>query len=493
MKMLKLLGSMAQCLLAPALVLALAVPAMASSHREAPAIARDPTADVTDVYAFRSPDRPDTVTLIANWIPLQPPAGGPNFYNFDDSVLYTIHVDTVGDGRPDISYEFRFRTEVQNPGSFLYNTGPITALDDPDFNIRQFYSLTRVTRSPAPGDGEADDDEGDDSGSVAEVLVENAPVPPVNIGPRSTPDYDSLAAAAVMPLDDGGQVFVGQRDDPFFVDLGSVFDLAGLRPLNGFHLIPLAPADGVDGVAGYNVNTTAIQVPISSLGASNDVIGVYAAAYRSRRRTLLRNGATRNSGPMVQVSRLAMPLVNEILIPLAAKDRWNASSPQDDEQFDDFILNPEPALLENLLFPPITDTETTSRVDLLAVFHTGVPGLNTLPQQVHADLIRLNMAIPPTTTPSPLGVLAGDLAGFPNGRRLEDDVVDIELQAVACAYGAVGGLVFGLTGNCDPSIFNSFPNNAIVDGVDANDKPFLPTFPYMASPFQGYEAVPPTP
>lgn len=507
MKSMKRLGSIVPCLLALAAAFVV-VPASASSHREAPAIAQDPTADVTDVYAFRSPDRPDTVTLIANWIPLQPPAGGPNFYNFDDSVTYAIHVDTSGDGRAEVSYEFRFRTEIQNPKTFLYNTGPIDSLDDPDFNIRQYYTVTRVTRGQASGedecdedeecDDEADEDEDEEAddhafGRKARVLVADAPVPPVHIGPRSTPDYDALAAAAVTSLPGGGRVFAGQRDDPFFVDLGSVFDLAGLRPLNGFHLIPLVTEDGVDGVAGYNVNTTAIQVPIAGLGATNDVIGVYAAAYRSRKRTLLRDGSTRNAGPMVQVSRLAMPLVNEVLIPLGLKDRWNATRPANDARFDRFILNPEPAVLENLLYPPITDTETTNRADLLAVFHTGVPGVNTLPERAHADLIRLNTAIPPATTPNRLGVLAGDLAGFPNGRRLGDDVVDIELQALACAYGAVADLIFDLTGNCDPSVFNGFPNNAIADGVDANDKAFLSSFPYLASPFQGYEAVPPTP
>ena len=194
---------------------------------------------------------------------------------------------------------------------------------------------------------------------------------------------------------------------------------------------------------------------------------------------------------MRQVSRLGMPLTNEVLIALRDKDRWNATDPSADSQFDHYILNPEPAVLENLLYPVLADTETTNRVDLLAVFHTGIPGLNQLPRQTHADMLRLNMVIPPSASPERMGVLAGDLAGFPNGRRLGDDVVDIELQAVACAYGAVGGLVYSLTGNCDPAVFNKFPNNAVGDGVNANEKPFLSHFPYLASPFQGYEATPP--
>jgi hypothetical protein len=457
----------------------------ASSHREAPLISQDPAADVTDVYAFRSPEHPDTVTLIANWIPLQQPAGGPNFYKFGDDVLYTINVDNVGDGRPHISFHFRFRSQTVNPNTFLYNTGPITALDDPDYNLRQFYDVVRVEYTGRDAAGE------DTVKAQGVTLASNVPVPPVNIGPRSTPDYEALAAAAVRPLMGGGQVFAGQRDDPFFVDLGSIFDLGGLRPLNSFHVLPLPPAPGVDGVAGYNVNTTAIQVPISSLGASNDVIGVWASAYRSKVRVIQGNGTYQQQGPWAQVSRLGMPLTNEAVIPIGRKDLWNARPPVQDAQFDTYLLNPELAVLENVLYPVLQDTETANRVDLLAIFHTGVPGLNTLPQTTHADELRLNMAVPVSGTPSRLGVLEGDLQGFPNGRRLADDIVDIELRAVACAYGAVDELVFGLTGNCDPDVYRNTANYLVGDGLDANDMPFSNTFPYMATPFQGYEAQPP--
>jgi len=461
-----------------------ALPALASSHREAPAISKDPTADVTDVYAFRSPDLPDTVTLIANWIPLEQPQGGPNFYQFDENVVYAINVDTDGDGEEDVAFQWQFRTQVQNLNTFLYNTGPITSLTDPDYNVRQYYTLTKVTKTGGHARGSGSRDRTD-------VLVDNAPVPPVNVGPRSTPNYDALASAAIVPLNGGGQAFAGQRDDPFFVDLGSIFDLAGLRPLNSFHLLPLDTATGVDGVSGYNTHTTAIQVPIDSLGDVNGVIGVYAAAYRSKVRQIMGDGKVKNIGPLKQVSRLGMPLTNEVLINLKDKDRWNATDPSEDSQFDHYVLNPEPAVLENLLYPVLAEIETTNRVDLLAVFHTGIPNVNQLPQQAHADMLRLNLTIPPATEPNRMGVLAGDLAGFPNGRRLSDDVVDIELQALACAYGAVGDLVFNLTGHCDPAITNHFPNTAVGDGVDANDKPFLPAFPYLAAPFQGYEAVPP--
>jgi hypothetical protein len=456
-------------------------PAGASSHREAPLISGDPAADVTDVYAFRSPDAPSTVTIVSNWIPLQQPAGGPNFYKFDDSVLYTINVDTTGDGDEELRYEFKFRTAIQNPNTFLYNTGPITSLTDPDYNIRQSYDVTRVTRSLASERRER-----------REVIAKNVPVPPDNIGPRSTPNYDALAAAAIKPLMGGGQVFAGQRDDAFFVDLGSVFDLAGLRPFNSLHLIPLPAAPGVDGVAGYNVHTISMQLPISSFGASNGAIGVWAAAKRNKTRVIENDGVVKHNGPLRQVSRLGMPLVNEVLIALDDKDKWNSSDPSDDAEFDPYILQPEPAALENLLYPALTDTETSNRQDLLAVFHTGVPGLNTLPDTTHADMLRLNMNIAPSAVENRLGVLRGDFAGFPNGRRLRDDVVDIELQALACAYGAAADLVFSLTGNCDPAVYNGSPNGLVGDGVDANDKPLLSSFPYQATPFQGYEAMPPT-
>ncbi|MBA2475245.1 MAG: DUF4331 domain-containing protein [Actinobacteria bacterium] len=441
--------------------------ATASSHREAPLITQDPTADNTDVYAFVSPDRPDSVTLIANWLPFQEPAGGPNFYNFDDKVRYEIHVDNDGDARWDITYRFRFRTDIRDSReTFLYNTGPITSLADEDWNLRQFYSVTKVTR-----------------GEGAEVIAEGLPVPPANIGPRSTPDYEEVALDAVrdLPLGVGGTaVFAGQRDDPFFVDVGSIFDLAGLRPFNPFHLIPLADDFGVDGVGGFNVNSIAIQVPISELAAApNKTIGVYASASRQSIRVLSSKGrAPRTAGSWVQVSRLGNPLVNEIQIPLSRKDFWNSQDPADDAQFAGRTLAPEPAGLVNLLYPALPDTPTSGRDDLAAVFLTGIPTLNfTGPRQ--ADLLRLNFTIPPAAHPSPLAVLEGDFQGWPNGRRLADDVTDIELRAVACGYGPILAKALGLC--------NLSPNNTLGDGVDENDVEFLDTFPYLGTPHQGYE------
>jgi hypothetical protein len=444
--------------------------ATASSHREAPVISDDPAADNTDVYAFVSPDRPDSVTIVANYIPLEEPAGGPNFAKFGDDVLYELHVENDGDSKDDITYQFRFKTQVRNGNTFLYNTGPITSLDDADWNVRQTYSVTRVT---------GDDEDG-------ERLGRNLPTPPVNIGPRSTPNYDALASAAVSTLPGGIKVFAGQRDDPFYVDLGSVFDLAGLRPFNPFHTIPLGATPGVDGVAGYNTHTIAIQVPTSQLTTPGQpTIGIYAGASRQKVTIIREDGRRDTEGPWVQVSRLAEPLVNEVVIPLGQKDRWNGSEPEDDAQFAARYLTPEVTALENLLYPVLDDAPESNRGDLVAVLLTGVPGLN-FTGPVQADLIRLNTSIPPAAAPNRRGALGGDLAGFPNGRRLADDVVDIELRAFACGYGpVVGPLVEGF-GFCGGNA-NRTPNNLLGDGVDANEKSFLTTFPYVASPHQGYD------
>src|SRR6266404_5929218 len=437
-----------------ALLLSPAVPtARASSHREAPLISQDPEADNTDTYAFVSPDRPDTVTIVANYIPLEEPAGGPNFTAFGDDVLYAINIDNDGDGEEDIQYRFRFKTTIRNPNSFLYDTGPIASLNDPNWNMPQTY----------------------------------------------TPDYEALA---VTDLPGEIKVFAGQRDDPFFVDLGSVFDLAGLRPFNGAHLIPLDPGPGVDGVGGYNTHSIVIQVPISQLTRNHRtpsgpddptaVIGVYASASRKRVRILSADGKDKQEAEWVQVSRLGEPLINEVIIPLGKKDFWNRSDPADDAQFVPFYRSPELARVVNVLYgDKLTalggaPARTTDRDDLVLILLTGVPlpgGHNlNFTGNAKADLLRLNMAIAPTHPVGqgdPLGVLNGDLAGFPNGRRLEDDVTDIELRAVADGYGTLLNGLFGLP--------NHSPNNQIGDGVNQNDVPFLEHFPYVATPNQGYD------
>src|SRR5438067_723040 len=213
-----------------------------SSHREAPKISKDPVADSTDLYAFVSPDNPDTVTLIANYVPLEEPDGGPNFYEFGDEVLYEINVDNDGDGLAEITYQFNFRTEIRNRDTFLYNTGPITSLNDPNWNKRQFYSVTRIKNGQAT------------------VLGKSLACPPCNIGPLSTPNYAPLAQQAVHKLPTGETVFAGQRAEGFYVDLGAVFDLLDLRPFQNLHKMPRPAAPGVDGTKGVNVHSMAIQV-----------------------------------------------------------------------------------------------------------------------------------------------------------------------------------------------------------------------------------------
>jgi hypothetical protein len=456
--------------------------ATASSHREAPLISEDPVADNTDVYAFVSPDRPDTVTIMANYIPLEEPAGGPNFNAFGEDVVYAINIDNTADGEEDIVYEFRFRTETRNSDTFLYNTGPIDSLSDTDWNRPQFYSLPRV------------------DGRRRTSLGHDLPTPPVNIGPRSTPTYTSLMAAGVHDIPGGGgKVFAGQIDDPFFVDLGSVFDLAGLRPFNPAHVIPLPAEDGVDGVGGFNTHMLAIQVPIDRLtrdgqmhaaGDPEAVLGIYASASRPRVRTIQDNGRVRSHGRPVQVSRLAGPLVNEVIIPLGSKDRWNSEDPNDEEAFVEEYTSPEVTRLENALYPVLDDAPETGRGDIAAIFLTGIPGLNFTGDN-KAELLRLNTGVPPSApvgAGNRLGVLAGDFAGFPNGRRLEDDVTDIELRALACGYGPIAGPLIESLGQCDGNA-NRTPNNLLGDGVDENDRPLHVDFPYVAEPHQGYEHV----
>jgi hypothetical protein len=444
--------------------------ATASSHREAPLIADDPAADNTDVYAFVSPDKPNTVTIIANYIPFEDPAGGPNYYRFDPTVLYSLNIDNNGDAKQDVAYQFRFKTSVSNPNTFLYNTFPVTSPTDPDLNVKQTYTVTRV------------------AGNTSSVIASNVPVPPANIGPRSNPTYDPFQG--VENLGGDRKVFAGPRDDPFFVDLGSIFDLGGLRPFNSLHVIPLPDEAGKDGVLNYNTHTIAIQVPKTDLLAApmaNGNIGIYANASRPKIRILRGDGTFDANGPQVQVSRLGNPLVNEVVIPIGQKDYWNASDPSKDSQFENRYTSPELAGLVNFLYPVLDNAPTSGRGDLAAVLLTGVPNLN-FTGATKADLLRLNtnFTAPPAGTGNRLGLLGGEFSGFPNGRRLEDDVTDIEIRAVACGYGPVVGPIIESFGFCAGDA-NRTPNNIVGDGVDTNaDNPFLASFPYVAAPNQGY-------
>ena len=446
-----------------------------SSHREAPSISKDPVADNTDTYAFVSPDKPDFVTMIMNYIPGESPAGGPNFYEFGDDVLYEFVVDNDADANADVVYQFRFRTQVKNPNTFLYNFGQITSLTSSVWNRVQTYSVARV------------------SGGHTEILGSDLLCPPVNIGPRSTPNYQALAAAAVHTLSDGSKVFAGQRRDPFFVDLGSIFDLGTLRPFESLHLIPSANAAGHDSLRNASVHTIAIQVPKKRLtkGGWNptdatdprSVIGMYARA--SRRKARILNGSKDvESGPWVQVSRLGNPLINEVITPMAQKDYWNSRHPSGDSEFVNQVLHPELAGLLPFLYPgvfPKLAAYSKPRADLQAILMTGIPsgiipGFQNYTGPVIADLLRLNLAIPPTKTkPSPLGILGGDLAGYPNGRRLTDNVVTIEVRAIA-------GVTIPLV---DPTFT---PDGAAALVQDGTTGPGVGAkFPYMLNPKSGYE------
>ena len=456
-----------------------------SSHREAPEIAKDPVADSTDVYAFVSPDRPDTVTLIANYIPLEGPAGGPNFYAFGDEVLYEIHVDNDADARADVTYQFRFQTALRDPGTFLYNTGPILTLGSANWNSRQFYTVTRVANG----------------NSV--VLGSGLACPPCNIGPLSTPDYAGLAAAAVHDLPGGIKVFAGQRAEGFYVDLGSIFDLADLRPFEQLHAqygmnVFSAAAPGVNATAQLNVHSIAIQVPVSQLAGGahaavtdpGSVIGVWTSA--SRQRVSVWDDADGQqvwSGPFHQVSRLGNPLINEVLIPLGRKDLWNTLQPSDDKQFAGRYAHPELAALLPALYPGVFPNLAalvqagTVRADLEAILLTGipagiVPGFQNSTGSTQADMLRLNMAIPPAANPSQLGVIGGDLAGFPNGRRVFDDVVTVELRAIA---GVTVPLV-------DKTFMPDAAARAVTDGLTAASVPsgYLTAFPYLGVPYSGF-------
>ena len=473
-----------------------------SSHREAPEISKDPSADNTDVYAFVSPDRPDTVTLIANFNPFELPYGGPNFNEFADDVRYEIKISNRGDARADIVYRFTFHTAIRNPHTFLYNTGPITSPRDLTWNRPQTFTLTRWTRDHRNGNRGSE-----------HVLGRDLTCPPVNVGVRSTPDYPALAAQSYHRLAGGRRVFAGQRADGFHVDLGSIFDLGDLRPFQGAynHGIPpiLANMPGVNGLRDLNVHTLALQVPISDLTVDgrrphgvmspSSVIGVWASASRASARILDKNhGVYRSLGDFSQISRLGNPLVNEVINPMAVKDRWNAQHPHDDKQFADYVLHPELAgLIANVLYPTAFPhlaayvKANKPRDDLAAILLTGiptgvVPGFQNYTGHVQADMLRLNVAVPPTAPAkqNPIGLVAGDPAGFPNGRRPLDDVTAIELKAVA---GATIPLV-------DKGYTPDAAAAALNDGTSADNtpygQPFLSSFPYLSNPNGGYTSRP---
>jgi hypothetical protein len=471
-----------------ALLAALAAGALAvtagsgSSHREAPLSMLDPTGDNTDNYAFVAPDAPNSVTLVGNWIPFEDPAGGPNFYRFDDRATYYFNIDNTGDGKYDVRYRFKFKSKVRNPNSFLYALPGVKSIDDPKLNFVQTYSVWRERW------------EGGRQVS-SKLLASGLPTAPNNVGPKTFPNYDAVAGQAIKSLPGGGKVFAGQVDDPFYVDLGSTFDAINIDMPGRPGIGTGNQGGGKDDVAGYNVHTIVLQVPKSdvtrdhrtptSAKASNAVVGTWASTDRPRLQVTNQSpvasaastyrsashGKTRKASDpgTVQVSRLGNPLVNEVVIPLGQKDKFNATQPSDDlKNFGKYVLSPELAKVINILFPGLNVPEN-NRTDIVTALLTGVPGLTQIsPNAVPADTLKINLAVPPSANPSRFGVLAGDTQGFPNGRRLADDVVDIEERVV-------GGFLKG----------NKLP---LGDGVDQNDKPFRTSFPYVASPRSGFDS-----
>jgi hypothetical protein len=501
-----------------------------SSHREAPRISTDPTADSTDLYAFVSPDKPDTVTLIANYVPLESPAGGPNFYEFSNDVVYLINIDNDGDGLTEIAYEFRFKTVNAIPSSFLYNDGPITDLTGAGaaaWNRRQMYTLTRLDYLPRR--------------TKTTVLGTGLLSPPCNVGPLSTPNYESaLAAKAVHSFSAGGysgKVFAGQRAEGFYVDLGALFDLGGLRPFESLHLGgTLANMPGVNSTAAVNVHSMALQVPINQLTANgrmpksttdpNAVIGVWTSASRQKVYVMDEDNGG-GSGPWMQVSRLGTPLTNEVLIGIGDKDRWNMAAPvADGTTFFKYFANPLlcdllPELYASAVFPNLkaynaahtgTRPSDAARPDIVAIFLSGIPnsvlvaaGLGGVvpPTNVGgtglADELRLNVAQPPTPSSKVniFGYLGGDPAGFPNGRRVFDDVATIELRAVA---GATLPLVAKFTPDGAVGSVGSDPTKVISFGLTNGNDPtalrterYLSRFPYLGTPYDGYHTPSATP
>ena len=410
--------------------------ATASSHREAPLISGTPQYDGTDLYAFRSPEKKDTVTLVANWLPFEEPAGGPNFYSFATDARYDIKIDNNADAKPDVTFRWTFKDHYVTGDTFLAATGPVTSLKDKDLNYYQTYKLQRFYKNKK------------------KTLIKSRRVAPSDIGAASMPAYNKLRSQAVTRVGKNMKSFAGQAEDPFFLDL-RVFDL-----LYGGDLSEA----GDDTLAGFNVQSVALQVPQKWVAKrhnpkKNPVIGVWT--------TTSKKNATGKR--YTQVSRLGNPLVNEVVIPLKLKDAFNGLEPTGDAAALKYVTNPElPKLIEAVYG---IKAPATPRNDLVSVFLTGVKGLNMPKGKITpSEQLRLNMSTPVTAEPNRLGVIGGDTQGFPNGRRLGDDVIDIALQVVE------GELVGSA--------------NDLGDGVNTNDVAFDNTFPYLALPASGSNADP---
>ena len=455
-------------ILAALIAAAIAVPiSIGSSHREAPNTMLDPSADNTDVYAWTAKDAPGALTIASDWIPGQNPANGPNFFRFDDRARYWIKIDNTGDGKVDVGYLFRFKTKVRNPNSFLYALPGASGYSDPRLNVLQRYSVTRVTYKRR----------GHRVRTRSRLVARGLPVAPPNIGPKTFPNYQAFVDGAIRRLSDGTKVFVGQRDDPFFVDLGATFDAINVRKGTGNQ------GQGKDDFSGMSTSAVVMQLPerlitrdhrqVSSANAGNAVVGVWSTTERKRLGVVRRRHGRRVRAHWVQVSRLGNPLVNEVVIPLGKKDQFNRTTPDRDAQlYGRYVLNPELAAVLNALFH--VNAPEHNRTDIVQAVLQGIPGLNQTagaPGPPAVDTLKVNLGTPPASgAENRFGVIGGDMAGYPNGRRLGDDVVDIDLQVIA-------GFLKG----------NRVP---LGDGVDRNDKPFLSAFPYLAPPTSGFDSNP---
>lgn len=482
-------------LLGAALMAALPLAVQASSHREAPFISTMPKVDGADFYMFNSYEsgRNGYVTLIADYVPLQDAYGGPNYFTMDPNALYEIHIDNNGDAREDLTFQFRFKNNLQdltvpvngvNVSVPLDNIGPITAGDNSKLNVRESYTVQVVRGGRRSGN----------SGNVSNAADGSTTFtkPVDNIGNKSLPNYATYAAQYVynvnIPGCSGqGRVFVGQRKDPFVVNLGQTFDLVNIAA-PATELKAGAESAATDTLADKNVTAIELEVPASCLtGSGNGVIGGWTtASIRQGRLVNPAPGSNNHSasvegGAWTQVSRLGMPLVNEVVIGLKDKDKFNASEPKDDAQFATYVTNPTlPALLQILFSSAGVQAPTNfPRNDLVTAFLTGVPGLNQLSTVTASEMLRLNTATPPVAAASQdrLGVIDGDNAGFPNGRRPGDDVVDIALRVV---MGKLCTLNLGCKSSDAPSGGLHFTDGAYLDASHFDN-----TFPYLKTPIAG--------
>ncbi|MBD0283430.1 MAG: DUF4331 domain-containing protein [Thermoleophilaceae bacterium] len=388
--------------LAALLAAAVAVPlSIGSSHREAPRILKDPTADNTDVWAFTAPDAPRSLTVVANWVPFADPAGGPNFYPLDENARYYVKIDNTGDGYEDVAYRWRFKTRFRNPDSFLYARPTVDSVNDPDVNLVQTYDLYRETY--------------DKHRRLVSVkrIARKAPVVPDNVGPKTVPNFAHVERGGITPLRGGGKAIVAPADDAFFADLGVIFDAVNIdRP--GRPNIGLGnQGGGKDDVAGYNTKSFVLQVPesevtrdgkpVADMKSGNAVVGVWATTERKRMSALRPSGKGKRSDGRdgwVQVSRLGNPLINEVIVPIGKKDKFNATSPADDARnFGRFALNPEPARILNALFG--LGIRETNRTDIVQALLTGVPGLTQIGRDpAPADTLKINLGVPPASNPN---------------------------------------------------------------------------------------------